>query len=475
MARRRPSRQKPLPMEPPSPSIARPPHLPSDSWPSTHPSDYSATTHELASSIHYLALRNKCMNLRNGRRCVISPKYHLGANNLVREIVFEDGVVWIAMFARLDSDGEFSRQERLMRRLRGTIPVPQVYAYSDQAQELGGRYIIMEGICGRRADAPYLMFGIPDQHWHTLIDQLGKIMAEGMNVSWNEFTIDGKTYPSDLSFWIEPAEKNILQALKVFNQERPIFDSGHWSNFIQSTLSSIHLLFSELIYLCCNLLTPSRRPADSRGRFPSHLPSLSMENIIFDDEYNIKGLIGFPRTEAVTSWDYFQLPLGLEEEFENTSTRNTANRMRLEFVQSWRQHLPRTAVRWEGLDRWLPWCKKDLVELLYCFRTGKPAPVSLDKFLAEMYHFGSDLGLDLLRDAHLFTTLALLIHYPVAWESDKCNFHVEMFSRLVSMDGRSLSQIGAAGNSLREGKFDFQKLHLPTFAEPSLTTSRAGK
>src|SRR5271155_5307751 len=167
------------PAEPPSPSIVRPPHLPSDTWPPAH-ADYSAGIHQLACSINYLLLRQKCKILRNGTPCVISPKYYVGANNLVREIVFEDGVVWIALFARLDSEGLFSAQEKLMKRLRGSIPVPEVYAWSDQTEELGARYTIMEGICGKRAEAQYLLFGVPDRHWHTLLDQLGKILAAGM-------------------------------------------------------------------------------------------------------------------------------------------------------------------------------------------------------------------------------------------------------------------------------------------------------
>jgi hypothetical protein len=275
-----------------------------------------------------------------------------------------------------------------------------------------------------------------------------------------------RKYVSDSSFWIEPAEQNILRALKQLNDERHVFDSGHWSKFIQSTQPSIDLLFSESIYLCCHLLTPSQRPVDSHGRFPSHLPSLSMQNLIFDDEYNIKGLIGFPRTQGVSSWDYFQLPLGLEEEFENTATQKTEDWMRLEFVQYWRQNLSRTGVPWEGLDKWLPWCKKDLLQLLCRFRTGKPSPVSLELFFDKMYSFGSDVPLDMVKDAHLFTTLALLIHYPVTWEVGKCEFHVDMFSRMLRMDGKGLRQIGGAGRSLREGKFDFQNLHLPQFAEP---------
>lgn len=400
---------------------------------------------------------------------MISPKYYVGASNLVREIVFDDGVVWIALFARLDSEGLFSAQEKLMKRLRSSMAVPEVYACSDKTEELGARYIIIEGICGRRAEAQYLMFGVPDRHWHTLLDQLGKVLAAGMKVTWKEFDIADKKYVSDSSFWIDPAEKNILRALKQLNDQRHLFDFGHWSKFIQSTLPVIDLLFSESLYLCCHLLKPSHRPVDSRGRFPSHLPSLSMQNLIFDDEYNIKGIIGFPRTQGVSSWEYFQLPLGLEEDFENTSTQKTEDWMRMEFVRSWRQNISRTGVPWEGLDQWLPWCKKDSVQLLRRFRTAKPSPVSLEQFFEKMYSFGSDVPLEMVKDAHLFTTVALLIHYPVAWEAEKCEFHVDMFSRMLGMDGKGLGQIGGAGRSLREGKFDLQNLHLPRFAEPHVS------
>src|SRR5436305_4229130 len=104
---RRVHRQNTAPVEPPSPTILRPAHLPSDTWPVEHP-EYSPEIHQLASSIKYLALRNKCTHLRHGTRCIISPKYYVGTNNLVREVVFQDSIVWIALFARLDSVGEFA-------------------------------------------------------------------------------------------------------------------------------------------------------------------------------------------------------------------------------------------------------------------------------------------------------------------------------------------------------------------------------
>src|ERR1700721_4259840 len=100
MPRRLSRHRLPTP-EPPQPSISRPSKIPSSTWPNSH-AEYSAEIHELACSISYLSLRNKCSGIREGRRCVISPKYYVGENNLVREIVFQDGVVWIALFTTSD-------------------------------------------------------------------------------------------------------------------------------------------------------------------------------------------------------------------------------------------------------------------------------------------------------------------------------------------------------------------------------------
>ena len=462
---RRVHRQKTLPLEPPSPTIVRPAHLPSDTWPTSHP-DYSPEIHQLACSINYLALRNKCTHLRHGTRCIISPKYYVGANNLVREIVFQDGVVWIALFAQLDSVGEFAAQVRLMQKLRSKIPVPETFAHSDQPQELGGRYLLMEGICGSKAEAEYFIFGIPDRHWNHVLEQLGEVMAEGMALWWKEFHMNGKVYESDSAFWVDPATQNICIALRELGRHRDAFNERQYSAFFKRTQRILRLLFAELLYLCSSLLKRPQQPSNSREKFPSSLPSLVEENIIFDSEYNVKGVIGFPRTESVSSWEYFQYPYRLEESFDDPSMTRTIAWMRESFVESWRRRLEYLGMRWEGMEHREPWCQKDKVKILLEFRTlNARSPTLLQQLLSKLYHLGSVVTFDLLFHAHIYTTCSVLAQHTTAWDPKTSDLHVEMFTRMTSLDTPRLHELAAAGQALTNGKFDSHSLQMPIFAQ----------
>lgn len=452
---RRLQRQRTPTPEPPSPSIPRPAHLPSDTWPTSHPK-YSPEIHKLSCSINFLALRNKCSQLRHGAGCIISPKYYVGSNNLVREIVFQDEVVWIALFAPADSVGEFAAQARLMRSLRGRIPVPEVFSYSDQVNELGGRYLLMEGICGLRAESEYFIFGIPDRYWNYVLQQLGEIMAEGMAVTWSTFKVDGEEYRSDTAFWIDPSRQNMRGALIEISKSRALFDSGQHQEFITQISTASELLFSELLYLCSEFLRPYRRPSNVLMKFSSALPTLRMENVIFDADYNIKGLIGFTRKESVSSWEYFQYPFGLEEIFDDPSISRTVAWMREYFVGAWIQRLVSLGVDWGGLEQREQWCQRDKVEVLRQFRKSKKQdPALLQRLLSSGYYLKGPLDVDLLYNAFVISLLSAFQQQSAAWDC-KPDFFTDLFLRLLSLSYPQLQALAEQGRLLRNGQTEFQ-------------------
>lgn len=448
MPRRLPRQRTPTP-EPPSPTIARPAHLPSDTWPTSHP-EYSPEIHKLSCSINFLALRNKCSQLRHGARCIVSPKYYVGENNLVREIVFQDEVVWIALFARLDSVGEFAAQARLLGALRGRLPVPEVFSYSDNDTELGGRYVLMEGICGLRAEAEYFIFGIPDRYWNHVLQQLGEIMAEGMGRTWSTFKVDEKEYRSDTAFWIDEARLNIRGSLTNINNSRPLITDGHYSSFFHQSSGALEALFAELLYLCNEFLKPGNRPSNNLMEFPSALPSMKVKNIIFDSEYNVIGLIGFPRTESVSSWDYFQYPYGLEETFDDPSMARTVTWMREYFVGAWVQRLASAGMDWRGLQQREQWCQKEKVKVLYEFRKTKNFGRDLlQRLLSSGYYFNTTDSA-LLYDAFVAALLTVLDKQPTSWDA-KPDYFTDLFVRLISLNPVQLQGLAEQGRLLKDG------------------------
>jgi hypothetical protein len=454
MPRRLSRHRLPTP-EPPSPSIPRPSYLPSAIWPTSHP-EYSADVHQLACSINYLSLRNKCSGIRGGKRCVISPKYYLGRNNLVREIVFQDEVVWIALFARLDSTGEFSSQASLMRRLGARVPVPEVYAYSDETGELGGRYLIMEGICGRRAEAEYFMFGIADRCWNSVLGELGRILARGMAVTWASFEVEGTKYTADEEFWIRPARRNIRRMVGEIVRLKQCFAQKAYSKFVTLAKESLFTLFAELLYLCNSFLL--ERPINISAKFPSHLPPLKMENIIFDDDYQIKGIIGFPRTEAVSTWDYFQYPFCLEDSFDDCSMTRTISWMRESFLEAWQRELVSLDVLpWPDFRQREKWCQNDLTSLLYQFRSSQsPSRELLVQIFSRLYSLDKTITLEILFHAFLFLMCSTLANHAVAWEGSP-DVYVEMFLHLIKLDTGQVKLLAERGLVIESESHDGNK------------------
>src|SRR5205814_10324244 len=160
------------------------------------------------------------------------------------------------------------------------------FAYSDELQELGARYLLMQGICGFKAEAEYFIFGIPDRYWNHVLEQLGRFMAEGMISQWKVFKVNDKTYRTDSAFWIDPAARNVRIAIHEIGQHREVFNGQQYSMFFKHAEHIFRLLFAQLLYLASELLTPQRQPSNAQQKFPCHLPPLRMENIIFDSEYN---------------------------------------------------------------------------------------------------------------------------------------------------------------------------------------------
>jgi hypothetical protein len=353
-----------------------------------------------------------------------------------------------------------------MEKLRPKIPVPEVFAYSDQSQELGGRYLLMEGICGLKAEAEYFIFGIPDRHWNHVLEQFGEVMAEGMAIWWKDFQIDGKVFKSDSEFWIDPAVQNVRIALHEMGKHRQNFDEQQYSTFLKQNQPNFQLLFVELLYLCSELLRRPRRPSSAHEMFPSNLPPLSMENIVFDFEYHVKGMIGFSRSESVSSWDYFQYPLGLEESFDDPSMTRTAAWMKESFIESWKRRLDRLDIRWDGMEEREPWCHKDKVKILREFRISNArSSILLEKLVSELYHFDGSVTLDLLYCAHIYTTCSVLSQRTTAWDPNNVDLHVEVFTRMISTNVTGLHDLAGAGQGLKKGMFDSRILQLPTFAQ----------
>ncbi|EEP79988.1 predicted protein [Uncinocarpus reesii 1704] len=99
--------------------------------------------------------------LRNGKNCSIRRRFSIGIFNMVKRIVFEDGVSWVIRLRMPSLGGMLGRKERLppgqalgmevaamiFFKTKTSIPVPKLYHYDlDPNNDIGAPYMMMEYI-----------------------------------------------------------------------------------------------------------------------------------------------------------------------------------------------------------------------------------------------------------------------------------------------------------------------------------------
>ncbi|CAJ2505976.1 Uu.00g001060.m01.CDS01 [Anthostomella pinea] len=164
-------------------------HRKSDLWTGADCYDADDELHERATSFYASvncdSVAAHCILLRDGVPCTLSDNYSIGHSNLVRQIVFQDGVTWVVRLRLPDLPTTLGNRETItgtealeievasMKYLssRTSIPVPTLRDWSlDCDNALGTPYIIMDYIDGLVATemrsqkgCPPSMVGSPEQ------------------------------------------------------------------------------------------------------------------------------------------------------------------------------------------------------------------------------------------------------------------------------------------------------------------------
>lgn len=139
---------------------------------------------KLLDKIDLDALRGLGTSLRGGVTCSISPQFTFGTENLVRELVFVDGIVWIARLGLFyEHPAIISNDVVTMRYVKKltTIPIPEVYHYdTDENNPVGCQYILMEAVSGcAAADSPHgVLLNLPNDKIDKVCAQLADIILQ---------------------------------------------------------------------------------------------------------------------------------------------------------------------------------------------------------------------------------------------------------------------------------------------------------
>jgi isoamyl acetate esterase len=249
-----------------------------------------------------------------------------GWYNIVFEIAFDDDERWIARVRREPEIGEdLGSENQMVREMESevytmlymnektTVPVPRIYDFRAQKDcTVGCRYIFMEAMPGRPLTKP-MHESIPDQHKSKTYAQLadikiqlglltfpkiGRLCGTGFHNGDVKFDVEafeapGCLYPrtkgpydTALEYYYDVRRHDFDIALKTDPETVCI---GAWLRL--QALSSIV------------------RPETNRGPFPLHHPDIGYDNLLFDGEFNITGVIDWTHTCFVPVETFCVMPL----------------------------------------------------------------------------------------------------------------------------------------------------------------------
>jgi isoamyl acetate esterase len=146
---------------------------------------------ETLTRINIQNLQAKATALRKGIPSHINTSsYAFGGVNLILEITFDDGVVWIGRIQLgretvfpISSKADHALESEVVTlnllKMKTTIPVPTVYGYDARYDnEIGAPYLLMEAMPGKRLWGTPRSDFIPEQHKAKVYVQIADILLQ---------------------------------------------------------------------------------------------------------------------------------------------------------------------------------------------------------------------------------------------------------------------------------------------------------
>lgn len=243
-------------------------------------------------------------NLPPNVECDINlTRFTSGFNNLVLELAFSDGVCWIARIPYQDFDdgdrismlSEIATMKMIHKNT--TIPIPQVFEFEASAdQPFGYPYIIMEYLSGRILPNG-LATTIPLQHRVKVAQQLANVFSELQKLTFSRI---GRLWCGEKVD--QPVE---IVAMAWHSSPGPLETSLEcFYNQRQSEnreILSMHPDDPDWLTACWVLKTALTHIIIEdrvRGPFPLCHLDLHFGNMLFDNEYNLVGVIDWSHAQA---------------------------------------------------------------------------------------------------------------------------------------------------------------------------------
>ncbi|KAH6634769.1 kinase-like domain-containing protein [Chaetomium sp. MPI-SDFR-AT-0129] len=240
--------------------------------------------------------------------CTIDPSvFTHGFNNVVFEVTFSDYVYWIARIQHVTVDASEVQENtadllseittmRVIKE-RTAIPVPTVHAYDvSPSNEVGYPYVLMEALPGRILGG-LIAEQIPPEHFPKVAKQLAGVLFQlhvrlafdRLGRLWSGDDGNGPVEVIPLS----PDEAAPKTSLEWFYTERQEDNrqalQGHSQD--KEWLAACWVLKTAVSHI---IIEPRLR-----GPFPLCHLDLHHGNLLFDDDYNLTGVIDWSAAQTV--------------------------------------------------------------------------------------------------------------------------------------------------------------------------------
>lgn len=293
---------------------------PSDSWQEYSTSlDSQPRTVILAKEIidfNELCKIGVCLN-SSAKQCNINQdKYAYGGVNILFELRFDNGEIWIARIQMPDEssvsegtdfvlESEVTTMQYLRRKTR--IPIPSIYGYNARFRNpVGMPYILMEAMPGARLWGGGRKDFIPDQHKSKVYRQIASIIIQLYYLNFNAIGMLFPVPESQENVKVGP----IYDSLHRLEPYGPFSTSSEFYRIRAEMLNEYrqHHLPNGLAARTTHVIAPADEPEAVKflvdplydhGPFRLAHPDFQISNFLFDNEFNITGLVDWSGCQTV--------------------------------------------------------------------------------------------------------------------------------------------------------------------------------
>jgi len=289
---------------------------PSEHWKGFADLDASSEKYELVRQVFSVAnfkhLEEYAITSRHQLQPELSPeircsanvmKFTTGFNNVVVELAFSDQTYWLARipYRTFDNEERTSAHSEIatMRvvRDRTTIPVSQIYAFDMSAdQPFGYPYVLMEYLGGRSLDTG-IATSVPLEHHAKVAKQLANVFVELQKLTFDRigrlWCGEDADQPLEIVAMCWHCTPGPLQTSLEY-----LYNQQQGQN---REIMTMHPADPDWLTACWVLkLALARVVVEDRVRGPFPLCHLDLHfgNMLFDDDFNLTGIIDWSNAQA---------------------------------------------------------------------------------------------------------------------------------------------------------------------------------